>query len=96
MEWEGRRESVVKVKVLPRSSRNEFVRTENGILKVKLTAPPVEGKANAALRRLLSKRLGVPKANIEIISGERARVKSVRIYGMSDEDVNKILSRYHA
>ena len=96
MEWKGQRESVIQVKVLPRASRNKFVCTENGIFKVKLTAPPVEGKANAALRQLLSKRLGVPKANIEIISGERARVKSVRIYGMSDEDVNKLLGRDHA
>ncbi|SPD72803.1 conserved hypothetical protein [uncultured Desulfobacterium sp.] len=74
-------ETIVKVKVLPRSSRNQILGLEAGILKVKLTAPPIEGKANKALIQLLSKTIGIPKSNIEIISGERSSEKILRISG---------------
>ncbi len=78
----------IRVKVLPRSSRDQIMGKEKGAFKIKLTAPPIEGKANKALRELLAKRLGVAKENVEIVSGERSRLKSVRIRGLSLEDVN--------
>lgn len=83
----------IRVKVLPRSSKNQIVGQENGTFKVKLTAPPVEGKANKALIDLLTKRLGLPKENAEIVSGKRSRLKSVRIKGLSIEDVKNLLNR---
>jgi len=83
----------IRVKLLPRSSRNEIIGRENDVLKVKVTAPPVEGKANKALEQLLAKRLNLPKRNIEIISGERSRVKSIRIHGLSLKDVNRLLMK---
>lgn len=85
--------TTIRVKVLPRSSRNQIVGQENGAFKVKLTAPPVEGKANKALSDLLTKRLGLPKGSVEIVSGERSRLKSVRIHGLSIEDVKDLLNR---
>jgi uncharacterized protein (TIGR00251 family) len=70
-----------------------IISEEKGVFKIKLTAPPVEGKANTALKQLLSKRLGVPKGNVEIISGERSRVKSIRIHGLSFKDVSNLLEK---
>jgi uncharacterized protein (TIGR00251 family) len=83
----------IRVTVLPRSSRNQIAGQENGAFKVKLTAPPVEGKANKALTDLLAKRLGLPKGNVEIVSGKRSRLKSVRIKGLSIEEVEDLLNR---
>ncbi len=58
---------------------------------MKLTDPPVEGRANKALKELLAKRLGISKGNVEIISGERSRTKSIRIQGLSQEDITRLL-----
>ena len=74
-----------EVRVAPRASRNAIVGVHEGALKVSLTAPPVEGAANEALRKLLAKALGVPKSNIEIIRGERGRNKVLRIRGVGRE-----------
>ena len=87
----GESRTVVRIKVLPRSSSNQIVGREEGIFKVKLTAPPVEGKANKALKEFLAKRLGLSKRDVEIISGERSRLKSVLIHGLSREAVDKRL-----
>jgi hypothetical protein len=83
----------IRVKVLPRSSRNEIIGQENGTFKVKLTAPPVEGKANKALSDLIAKKLGLGKGDVEIVSGKRSRLKSVRIKGLSIEQVKDLLNR---
>ena len=69
---------------LPRPSRaSGEVGVRDGALKVALTAPPVDGAANGALLKLLSKELGVPKSAIEILRGERARTKLLRVHGVS-------------
>lgn len=79
---EGDDSVTFEVRVAPRASRNAIVGVHEGALKVSLTAPPVEGAANEALRKLLAKALGVPKSNIEIIRGERGRNKVLRIRGV--------------
>ena len=83
--------AVVRIKVLPRSSVNQIVGREEGVFKIKLTAPPLEGKANKALKKFLAKRLGLSKKDVEIISGERSRSKSVLIHGLSHDVVGKRL-----
>jgi uncharacterized protein (TIGR00251 family) len=80
-------ETIINVRLIPRSSRNEIIGKENDGIKIKLTAPPVDGKANKALVKLLASELGVPKRDIEIVSGERSRKKSIRITGLSLEEV---------
>jgi len=80
-------ETIIKIKLLPRSSRNEIIGKENDVIKMKLTAPPVKGKANMALVSFLAKKLGVPKRDILIVSGERSRNKSLKINGLSFEEV---------
>jgi uncharacterized protein (TIGR00251 family) len=77
-----------EVRVAPRASRNRIVGTREGALKVALTAPPVDGAANEALRKLIAKSLGVSKSSVEIIRGERARTKLVRVYGVDPDDVD--------
>ncbi len=73
-------EKIIKVRVLPRSSKNEVVGImADGSLKIKLTAPPVDGKANEALIELLSERFNVPKNKITVRRGLRSKNKVVEI-----------------
>jgi len=70
----------IKLKIIPRSSRNEITgEMADGTLKIKLTAPPVEGEANKKLIEFLSKKWGVAKSKIIIIKGEKSRNKIVEI-----------------
>jgi YggT family protein len=87
----GSLETVIKVKVLPRSSRTEIASKENDIYRVKMTDPPVEGRANKALIALLAEKLGVPKRDIEITAGKTSRMKTVRVRGMSEVAVTQAL-----
>jgi uncharacterized protein len=69
------------VRVQPRASRDEIVGEYQDGLKIRLTAPPVDDRANKALRMLLASRLKVPLAAVRIASGERSRTKRVEVYG---------------
>lgn len=75
----------------PRAKRDEIVSEREGVLVVRVTAPPVEGKANAALCALLARRLHIPKAAVTIVKGHGAREKVVRIEGMGRTDVQAAL-----
>jgi uncharacterized protein len=77
----------IAVKVIPRCSINEIAGVEGDFIKVRLNAPPVEGKANVALVKLLASVLGVSAAQIEIVRGETARRKLVRVRGVTLEQV---------
>ena len=83
--------TVIKVKVIPRSSRTEVLGKENDIYRMKLTDPPVEGKANKAVIELLAEKLGVPKREIEIVSGKTGRLKTIRIRGLAAGEVAQAL-----
>lgn len=73
---------VFEVRVAPRASRDRIVGVQDGALKVALTAPPVDGAANEALRKMLAKAFGVSKSSIEIVRGDRARTKFLRVQGV--------------
>lgn len=62
------------------------------LVRARVAAPPVGGQANAALVKLLAKRLGVPKSRISVIRGETARDKVVRITGISPDDAHARLA----
>ncbi len=81
------------VRVIPRASRNEIAGVQGGALKVRLTAPPVEGAANAALIELLASRLGVRKRAVSIAGGEKSRAKMVRVEGITRQRVEGALLR---
>lgn len=80
-----------KVRVAPRASRDAIEGEYQGALKVRLTAPPIEDRANEALRRLLAARLKVPVSAVRIVAGEKSRNKRVAIAGVSPEQVLKLL-----
>jgi uncharacterized protein (TIGR00251 family) len=77
----------IQVRVLPRSSVDEIAGVMAGCLKIRLAAPPVEGKANRALQSFLSKRLDIPKGDVEIVSGHASRIKRVRFRGIAPADL---------
>lgn len=77
--------------IQPKASKNEIIGPHNGALKIKITAPPVDGKANAALIEFLSEILNIPKKQIEILKGETGRNKAVEILGLSPEQVRQFL-----
>ena len=78
----------INVRVIPRSSKN-LIEWEDGGLKVHLTAPPVDGAANAALIALLAQCLAVHKGDILIVRGTTSRSKIIEISGISAETLEK-------
>lgn len=75
------------VRVVPRASRDAIEGEYQGALKVRLTAPPVDDRANEALRRLLAERLKVPVSAVRILGGEKSRNKRVQITGVTRQQV---------
>jgi uncharacterized protein len=71
------------VRVQPRASRDEIAGELQDALKIRLTAPPVDDRANQALRKLLASSLKVPLAAVRIASGERSGTKRVEIFGVT-------------
>ncbi|MFC1613580.1 DUF167 domain-containing protein [Patescibacteria group bacterium] len=69
----------INIKVIPRAKKNEVIKLENGNYKARLTSAPVDGKANQALIKMLSKYFGVGKSEIRIVRGEKGREKTIRI-----------------
>lgn len=80
-----------RVRVQPRASRDEAAGEHNGAIKLRITAPPVDGRANEACRRLLAKLLGVSPSAVEIISGQSSRDKLIRVDQVSAEQVRACL-----
>lgn len=70
---------ILSIRVQPRASRDEIVGVYGDLLKIRLTAPPVDGKANQHLLRFLASYCKVPRARVELISGHAGRTKKVRI-----------------
>jgi uncharacterized protein (TIGR00251 family) len=82
------------VRVVPRASKNEISGRQGEAVKIRLTAPPVEGAANEALVDFLSEILGVRKSQIEILSGHASRDKIVCVVGMMPLEVEARLQAY--
>jgi uncharacterized protein (TIGR00251 family) len=80
------------VRVRPRASRSEISGETGGALKVKIAAPPVDGKANEECRRFLAELLKIPKRDVEIIAGETASVKIIRFSNVDVERVSRALT----
>jgi len=81
---------LITIRVIPRSSRNTL-EWDQGILKARLTAPPVDGAANTALINLLIERLSVPRRTISIVRGETSRTKTVEIAALTLEELESRL-----
>ena len=81
----------ISVRTIPRSSKIAIAPEAPNAYRVKLTASPVEGSANQQLLKLLSEKLSLPLKCIRIISGEHARKKLLKIEGITDETVSRLL-----
>ena len=79
------------IRIQPRASKNGMARMADGTLKIRLTAPPVDGAANEALVLFLADAFGVPRSQVEILSGLTAPRKVVRISGVSEGDALKVV-----
>lgn len=84
--------AVLRLRVQPRASRDEIVGWQEGALRLRVTAPPVEGEANRAVAALLARVLGVAPSRIRVVSGERSRDKLVRIADLGEDDVRTRLA----
>jgi uncharacterized protein (TIGR00251 family) len=77
----------VEVRVIPRARRDEIGEERGGRLLIRLTAPPVDGAANAALCRLVARRAGVPARRVSIVRGQTSRDKVVRVEGLTEAEL---------
>lgn len=75
----------LNIRLQPRARRNEIVGVRDGALVVRVTAPPVDGKANGALCKLLAKALGVAPSTVAVVRGQSSRDKVVRVDGVDAE-----------
>jgi uncharacterized protein (TIGR00251 family) len=82
----------LSLRIQPRASKNEILSMEDGRLKVRLTAPPVDGAANEALVKFLAGLIRVAKSRVEIVSGHTGRDKVVRITGISSTQADQLLN----
>jgi uncharacterized protein (TIGR00251 family) len=82
---------IIRLHIQPGASKNELVGLHGDRLKIRLKAPPVEGKANKELINYLSKVFEIPKNEIEIISGQTGRRKNVKIIGITKDHLFQII-----
>jgi uncharacterized protein (TIGR00251 family) len=83
--------ALLRVRVAPRSGRDEIAGERAGALLVRVNAPPVEGRANTALRKLIAKRCRIPAARVELLRGHRGRQKLLRLAGLTARDAARRL-----
>ncbi len=83
----------IQVRLRPRGSRDELIGMRDGVLQVKVTAPPLDGKANRALCKMIAKRLGVAPSRVSVVRGEKSRDKLVRVEGVDSTALQDALDR---
>ncbi len=81
---------IITVRVVPKSSRAQTGPVEGDALKVKITAPPVDGQANAALVKFIAKKLGVSRSRVRIIRGETSRTKVLEVHDVDLDAVERL------
>lgn len=84
---------ILNLKISPNASKNTILKDETGV-KIKLTAQPIEGKANKALIEFLSKQLKIPKTSIEILKGETSKDKILLIKVFDDDKIKSIKENF--
>jgi uncharacterized protein len=85
--------TVIAVKVVPRASKDEIVGWVDGVLKVRVTAPPQDGRANRALEEVLAAALGLKKTAVSVSSGLASAHKRVRVDGLDRDEIFAALRR---
>ena len=82
---------IFDVRVVPRASKSEIIGEHDGALKVRIISPPVDGAANMELIRVLAKKLGVSRNDIEIISGGTSKNKRIRVTNLSQSKLEVLI-----
>jgi len=90
---DAREGALIRVRVTPRSGREELIHDNPEEIRVRLTSPPVKGAANQSLVKLLARSLGVEKNDVEIVSGLSSRRKTVRVRGLTAAQAQDRLHR---
>lgn len=80
---------IVNIKIAPNSKKNEIIKEEE-FVKIKITAQPIDGKANKALIEFLSKNFKIPKTSIKILKGETSKEKTILFVTKDEEKLNKL------
>ena len=80
-----------EIRLQPRGGRDQVMGERDGAVLIRISAPPVDGKANAALITFVAKTIGVPKGAVTIVRGETSRNKVIRVEGRSPTDVRALL-----
>ena len=88
----SKKEATLSIRVQPRASRNEVAGLVGGTLKIRLTAPPVEGEANDACLAFLARLLDLAPSRLAIIQGAHSRTKVIRITGLTKNEVHARLA----
>lgn len=83
---------IIRVKIVPNSSKNDII-IEDEFIKVKVTAQPIENKANKALIEFLSKSFKIAKSNIEILKGDTSKDKTILVRTADENKRNEIITR---
>lgn len=84
-------EARIEVRLQPRASRDELLGLRDGVLQARVCAAPVDGEANRALCRLIARRAGLAPSRVEVIRGERGRLKLVRVVGLGERELAEAL-----
>ena len=82
---------VFRIRVVPRASRCEVAGIQDDALKLRITAPPVAGKANQECIRLLAELLGVKKTQVTIVAGHASRIKTVSVEGRKAREIAAVI-----
>lgn len=83
---------IIRIKIVPNSSKNDII-IEDEFIKVKVTAQPIENKANKALIEFLSKSFKIAKSNIEILKGDTSKDKTILVRTADENKRNEIITR---
>lgn len=84
-------ETLINVRLTPRAGATSVALRDDGGLAVRVTAPPLEDRANEALVRAVAKALGVAPSRVALVRGRRSRDKTLRVEGLGADDVRRIL-----
>jgi uncharacterized protein YggU (UPF0235/DUF167 family) len=86
----------LRVRVIPRAKRDELAGERDGAVVVRVTAPPAEGRANAAVCALVARRAGVPKSRVTVVRGASRRDKVLEVEGIGEAELRRALARRSA
>lgn len=81
----------ITVWVTPRSKQTKMERQSDGTIRAWVTAPPIEGEANEAVRQLIARTVGVAKSKIMLVRGDHGRTKTFRIEGLSRAQIDELI-----